>query len=58
MKITKKQQRSTKAIAAVMLTMFYCINVQSVRDDVPKQMARNDELHTEWSELNESIRSI
>lgn len=48
MKLTKQQQRSTKAIAAIVLTMFYCINVQSVQTET-RHIARNDELYTEYS---------
>lgn len=34
---------------ALLAILFYVINVQSVRDDVPKQYARNDELYTEYA---------
>lgn len=56
-KITQKQKRSTKAIAAVVLTLIYSINVQSVQTET-RHIARNDELYSECGASNESIRSL
>jgi len=46
MKFTKQNKRQIKSVAAVAIALFYVVNVQSIRDDVPKQMARQDELET------------
>lgn len=51
MKRNKKQLMRNKAAAAtrtaaLLAILFYVINVQSVHRDVPKQMARQDELET------------
>lgn len=46
MKLTKQQKRISKSVGAIVLAIFYLVNVQSVDKDVPKQMARQDELET------------
>lgn len=44
MKLTKQQKKLCKSVGAILLTLFYCVNVQSVNIEIPKHMARQDEL--------------
>jgi|GEM_PF-4542568 len=46
--MTKQNKQSLKSVAAIAIALFYCINVQSINKDVPKQLARQDELETSF----------
>lgn len=44
--MTKQDKRAIKSVAAIAIALFYIVNVQSIHKEVPKQMARQDELET------------
>jgi hypothetical protein len=46
--MTKQDKRSLKSVAAIAIALFYIVNVQSVNAEVPKEMARQDELETRY----------
>ncbi|GIP17779.1 hypothetical protein J40TS1_34210 [Paenibacillus montaniterrae] len=50
MQLTKQQKRFCKSFGAILLTLFYIINVQSIHKDAPKQLARQNELELKHEE--------
>lgn len=46
-KLKRIRESAAARTMALLVLLFYIINVQSIDKDVPRQMARNDELYTE-----------